>query len=251
MVTVPQALAGAPSPAATARSPTTASARDLPHQPRRLQQRAREGRQRLQRRVVVRRDQDRLSRRRPTRSASRPPTAPARPWSAPASTGESRHDLVTRWNEVRVQQTRERRCLPDLRRERRRHGPDAAHNGATTASSARTPPGLPTGPRSPSSARARRHLGDERRRQRSRGPHWRLEGYDFPYPSWSPDGTKIAFQRQGGIWTMNADGTNQTQLTDPRPRTRRRPRPHLVAGRTADRSSAAGSTMRSTQVSSS
>ncbi len=37
--------------------------------------------------------------------------------------------------------------------------------------------------------------------------------YDFPFPSWSPDGTKIAFRRQGGIWTMNADGTDQTQLT--------------------------------------
>ena len=37
--------------------------------------------------------------------------------------------------------------------------------------------------------------------------------YDFPGPSWSPNGTKLVIRRQGGIWTMNADGTNQTQLT--------------------------------------
>ncbi len=30
-------------------------------------------------------------------------------------------------------------------------------------------------------------------------------------PSWSPDGTKIAFRR-GGIYTMNADGTNQIRI---------------------------------------
>lgn len=37
-------------------------------------------------------------------------------------------------------------------------------------------------------------------------------------PSWSPDGTKIAWStnRSGNyeIWIMNADGTNQTQITD-------------------------------------
>ena len=36
--------------------------------------------------------------------------------------------------------------------------------------------------------------------------------------SWSPDGTKIAYvSNQSGIyqiWTMNADGTEQTQLTN-------------------------------------
>jgi hypothetical protein len=31
-------------------------------------------------------------------------------------------------------------------------------------------------------------------------------------PSWSPDGSKLAFARSG-IWTMNADGTGQTQVT--------------------------------------
>jgi Tol biopolymer transport system component len=38
------------------------------------------------------------------------------------------------------------------------------------------------------------------------------------FPVWSPDGSKIAFDRQGPhgfehIWVMNADGTGQTQLT--------------------------------------
>ncbi|MGB5187710.1 MAG: Ig-like domain-containing protein [Acidimicrobiia bacterium] len=32
-------------------------------------------------------------------------------------------------------------------------------------------------------------------------------------PSWSPDGTRIAYRRDGNIWTMNADGTNQTRIT--------------------------------------
>jgi Tol biopolymer transport system component len=33
-------------------------------------------------------------------------------------------------------------------------------------------------------------------------------------PTFSPDGAKIAFQRDGDIWVMDADGTNQTQLTE-------------------------------------
>ena len=31
-------------------------------------------------------------------------------------------------------------------------------------------------------------------------------------PAWSPDGTQIAFRRNGDIWVMNADGTNQVKL---------------------------------------
>ena len=32
-------------------------------------------------------------------------------------------------------------------------------------------------------------------------------------PSWSPDGSKIAFECSGDIWTINSDGTGLTQLT--------------------------------------
>ena len=32
-------------------------------------------------------------------------------------------------------------------------------------------------------------------------------------PSWSPDGTRIAFNRDDDIFLMNADGTNQIALT--------------------------------------
>lgn len=34
------------------------------------------------------------------------------------------------------------------------------------------------------------------------------------YPSWSPEGTRIAFSRHYEIWVVNADGTNETRLSD-------------------------------------
>ena len=33
-------------------------------------------------------------------------------------------------------------------------------------------------------------------------------------PRWSPDGTRIAFARDGDVWTMNADGTDPRNLTN-------------------------------------
>jgi hypothetical protein len=35
------------------------------------------------------------------------------------------------------------------------------------------------------------------------------------FPVWSPDGTKIAYNRNGEIYIMNADGTGQSNLTSP------------------------------------
>ena len=41
-------------------------------------------------------------------------------------------------------------------------------------------------------------------------PQFVANGYN---PQWSPDGTKMAYYRSNaGVWTMNADGTNQQQL---------------------------------------
>ncbi len=38
-------------------------------------------------------------------------------------------------------------------------------------------------------------------------------GYFASRPAWSPDGSKIVFERGRVIVVMNADGTNQTEVT--------------------------------------
>jgi hypothetical protein len=38
-------------------------------------------------------------------------------------------------------------------------------------------------------------------------------GIDEFAPAWSPDGRRLAYQRDGAIWVMNGDGSGQTQLT--------------------------------------
>ena len=42
-------------------------------------------------------------------------------------------------------------------------------------------------------------------------------------PSWSPDGSRIAYQEDGAIFTIELGGTGVEKLTDTRPTTRRPP----------------------------
>ncbi len=45
---------------------------------------------------------------------------------------------------------------------------------------------------------------------------WNIDGEylaDGFEPSWSPDGQRIVFTRDGGVWVMNANATGQTRLT--------------------------------------
>jgi TolB protein len=45
------------------------------------------------------------------------------------------------------------------------------------------------------------------------GSEARMLAQDGAQPSWSPDGQKIAFQKQTDIYVMNADGSGQRKLT--------------------------------------
>lgn len=51
--------------------------------------------------------------------------------------------------------------------------------------------------------------------QITRGTSEDTPGQGWRRPSWSPDGSKIAFDRGGeGVWVMDVDGSNQRQITN-------------------------------------
>jgi Tol biopolymer transport system component len=45
------------------------------------------------------------------------------------------------------------------------------------------------------------------------GTEARMLARDGAQPSWSPDGAKLAFERQSDIYVMTADGSGQRNLT--------------------------------------
>jgi len=44
---------------------------------------------------------------------------------------------------------------------------------------------------------------------------WEVFLTNGAHPTWSPDGRRIAFIRDGNLWDMNIDGSQQTRLTNP------------------------------------
>ena len=125
--------------------------------------------------------------------------------------------------------------LRDQRRRRQRAAGSRAAAAGTTSSST----GRPTGrcSRSTGSPTARRDLRHERERRRPEEADALATSDDDYWAVWSPDGTKIAFDRTGAsafgdIWVMNADGSGQKRLTSS---PGRRLRLRLVARRQEDR----------------